>query len=577
MKTKPTKNNKQTVHKKTTTSYISLPHSLSEAIQSLNLSKTDKSHCYKFVGILLRDSLDEHGDLVSFTPKPQKYIIKSFDNSYHVWLHELLNNQIVVRSDYYSHEEGICYDYKVSPSFFLEDDSSSTLCIYKSCKPLISLGYKDIIKGINKESNTLYNWFADDMETLVIDYNKLESILKDKLENLSIDQFEVDYQIQAKSVQLTITCGKKTKSFYTRTTNAIAMAHRQDKSLINDEGKYKIDTIEGFIQKKRQAINFYYQNSITRLKKKNYTASRNETNNRLDTNLTNMSSLLVDEICFQNNLMQLDLASSQFCLFSNHLTHKLTTDDFIRFKTLSSSGNLYASIQQELGLKSLEEAKNAMFEILFSARNNKTTYKSKLKEVFPSVVAWIDEYKKVHGDNQFSIMLQQIESDLFIDKILKRVKKLKYFCLTKHDSLIIRRSDHEAILSIVKEEFEKIGLEYTLKITNLYGINEEHKISSNQQQQIEEEVVQEQEVIDDEINIHELTAIDIRDLGYTAIEFKTSFGQVVYIPKVFERYWNDIQSKLGLMNRLSKESDQIGFDIELRRIVQNLVDSNCIV
>lgn len=576
MKTKPTKNNKQLVHKKTTTSYISLPQSLTEAIQNLNLSKTDKSHCYKFVGILLCDSLDEHGDLVSFTPKPQKYIIKSFDNSYHLWLYELLNNHIVIRSDYYSHEEGICYDYKVFPSFFLED-SSSTLCIYKSCKPLISLGYKDIVKGINLETNTLYNWFADDMDSFVTDYNKLESILKDKLDNLSINQFEVDYQIQAKSVQLTITHSKKTKSFYTSTTNAIAMAHKQGKSLINDEGKYKIDTIEGFIQKKRQAINFYYQNSITRLKNKNYTASRNETNNRLDTNLTNMSSLLVDEICLQNNLMQLDLASSQFCLFSNHLTHKLATDDFIRFKTLSSSGNLYASIQQELGLKSVKEAKNAMFEILFSARNNKTLFKSKLKEVFPSVVAWIDEYKKAHGDNQFSIMLQQIESDLFIDRILKRVKKLKYFCLTKHDSLIIRRSDYEAILSIVKEEFEKIGLEYTLKITNLYGVNEEHKISSNQQQQIEEEVVQEQALKNDGINIHELTAIDIRDLGYTDIEFKTSFGQVVYVPRVFEKYWNDIQSKLGLMNRLSKESDQIGFDIELRRIVQNSVNIESIV
>lgn len=577
MKTKPTKNNKQLVHKKTTTSYISLPQSLSEAIQSLSLSKTDKSHCYKLVGILLRDSLDEHGDLVSFTPKPQKYIIKSFDNSYHVWLHELLNNHIVIRSDYYSHEEGICYDYQVSTSFFLEDGLSSTLCIYKSCKPLISLGYKDIIKGINHESNTLYNWFADDMDSLVIDYNKLESILKDKLENLSIDQFEVDYQIQAKSVQLTTTHSKKTKRFYTSTTNAIDMAHKQGKSLINDEGKYKIDTIEGFIQKKRQAINFYYQNSITRLKNKNYTASRNETNKRLDTNLTNMSSLLVDEICLQNNLMQLDLASSQFCLFSNHLTQKLATDDFIRFKTLSSSGNLYASIQQVLGLKSVKEAKNAMFEILFSARNNKTLFKSKLKEVFPSVVAWIDEYKKAHGDNQFSIMLQQIESDLFIDRILKRVKKLKYFCLTKHDSLIIRRSDYEAILSIVKEEFEKIGLEYTLKITNLYGVNEEHKISWNQQQQIEEEVVQEQEVIDDVININELTAIDIRDLGYTDIEFKTSFGQVVYVPRVFQKYWSNVKSKLGLMNRLSREGSQLGFDIELRKIVQNIVDTDCVV
>lgn len=573
MKTKTTKNNKQLVHKKTTTSYISLPKALSEAIQNLNLSKTDKSHCYKFVGILLRDSLDEHGDLISFTPKPQKYIIKSFDNSYHVWLYELLNNQIVIRSDYYSHKEGICYDYKVSPSFFSEDKSSSTLCIYKSCKPLISLGYKDIIKGINHETNTLYNWFAGDMDSLVIDYNNLESILKDKLDNLSIDQFEVDYQIQAKSVQLNITYGKENKRFYTSTTNAIAMAQKQGKSLINDEGKFKIDTIEGFIHKKKHAINFYYQNSITRLKNKNYMATRNETNNRLDTNLTNMSSLLVDEICLQNNLMQLDLASSQFSLFSNHLTHKLTTDDFIRFKTLSSSGNLYSSIQQELDLKSVKEAKNAMFEILFSARNNKTLFKSKLKEVFPNVVEWIDNYKKEHGDNQFSIMLQQIESDLFIDKILKRLKKLKYFCLTKHDSLIIRRSDYEAIISIVKEEFEKIGLEYTLKITNLFGVNEEHKISWNQSSNIEPAELQYPLEFENSVDVFDLTVVEIKAIGYTDIEFKTQYGQVVFVPRIFEKYWVDIQSKLGVMKRLSKEYDQVGFDIELRKVVQNMIDS----
>lgn len=553
-----------------------MPQALSETIQNLNLSKTDKSHCYKFIGILLRDSLEEHGDLISFTPKPQKYIIKSFDNSYHVWLHELLNNQIVIRSDYYSHEEGICYDYKVSPSFFLEDKSSSTLCIYKSCKPLISLGYKDIIKGINKETNTLYNWFSDDMDSLVIDFNKLESILKDKLNNLSIDQFEVDYQIQAKSVQLNISHGKKNKSFYTSTTNAIAMAHKQGKSLINDEGKFKIDTIEGFIYKKRHAINFYYQNSITRLKNKNYMASRNETNNRLDTNLTNMSSLLVDEICLQNNLVQIDLASSQFTLFSNHLTNKLTTDDFIRFKTLSSSGNLYNNIQQELGLKSVKEAKNAMFEILFSGRNNKTFFKRKLKEVFPSVVEWIDTYKKEHGDNEFSIMLQRIESELFIDKVLKRLKKLKYFCLTKHDSLIIKRGDYEAIMDIVKDEFAQIGLEYTLKITNLFGVNEEHKILWNQDILTEPTEKQKNLEAENSVDIFDLTVVEIKAIGYADIEFQTQYGQIVYVPKVYEKYWNGIQNKLGIMKRLGRENDQVGFDIELRRVLQDMFQSKSI-
>ena len=75
--------NKQKAHKKTITSYISLPRLLVEAINRLELSKTEKSHCFKFIGILLRDSLEEFGNLISFVPKPQTYLIKTFDNSYY--------------------------------------------------------------------------------------------------------------------------------------------------------------------------------------------------------------------------------------------------------------------------------------------------------------------------------------------------------------------------------------------------------------------------------------------------------------------------------------------------------------
>jgi hypothetical protein len=286
-----------------------------------------------------------------------------------------------------------------------------------------------------------------------------------------------------------------------------------------------------------------------------------------------MASILVDAICLQNDLIQIDLSNSQFVLLTNLLKSHLNASDYKLFKQLSVSGKLYNYIASNLSLRSAKNGKSLMFEVMFSSRRNNSAYKKKIKELFPSVVGWIDDYKETHGDNQFSIMLQRIESDLFIDNILKRVKKLKYFCLTKHDSLIIKRSDYEAILNIVKEEFNMIGLEYTLKIINLYGVNEEHKISWSQITQIK--VAEEEYVVDSSVNIFELTAIEIKELGYSDIEFRTSFGQVLYVPRVFEKYWSSIQSKLGVMKRLSRENNQLGFDIGLRRIVQNLVDSNC--
>jgi hypothetical protein len=114
----------------------------------------------------------------------------------------------------------------------------------------------------------------------------------------------------------------------------------------------------------------------------------------------------------------------------------------------------------------------------------------------------------------------------------------------------------------------------------LYGVNEEHKISWDQQTQIEEEeeeVVQEVNLVDTNVNILELTAIEIRDLGYSDIEFRTRYGHLVFVPLVYEKYWSNIKSKLGIMKRLSRESNQLGFDIELRSVLQYMFESQSII
>ncbi|MFZ4106166.1 hypothetical protein [Flavobacterium sp.] len=479
---KQRKNNKQLVHKKSVTSYISLPKLLVDSIGGLKLTKTDKSHCFKFIGILLRDSLEEFGNLISFVPKPQTYLIKTFDNSYYKWLNVLIIEKVVIRNNYYSHEEGVCYQYQVSPSFFLEEPTLNILCNYNYLEPLVTLGYKDIIKGVNKEHNLHNNWFEEDVSTLVIDYGKLMNLVRNRIGNLSIEDFQVDEQIKEHAIKLYSTNGK---SFYVKTTDAIAKAKKQCKSLIKDDGRCGLAEPKNFLHNKKQSIGYSYLNSLVRLQRKDFKAERNPTNKRLDTNFTNMSSLLVDEICLQNDLVQIDLSNSQFAILSNVLKERLHSDDFEQFKELSVSGQLYAYIQRIIGLESVADAKNAMFEIMFSSRRNNTTSKAKLKKLFPSVIGWIDRYKKAHGDNQFSIMLQNKESEIFIDCLLIRIKKIKLFCLTKHDSLIVRRNDYPRVLDILKEEFAKISLEYSLKVTNLYGNNETHKISWEEINRIE--------------------------------------------------------------------------------------------
>jgi hypothetical protein len=51
---------------------------------------------------------------------------------------------------------------------------------------------------------------------------------------------------------------------------------------------------------------------------------------------------------------------------------------------------------------------------------------------------------------------------LFVDNIYPNVKELGLFCITKHDSLIVRREDFEVVRSIVVEGFNYFGFEATI-------------------------------------------------------------------------------------------------------------------
>jgi len=436
------KNNATT--KRTTTSYISLPQTLIDDIMSLGLTSTQTSHAIKFIGILMRDSFQEQGDLTSLTGKPNTYIQKTFDEHYTKWMMPLLESGIILRSDSYSIKYGISYLYSLSSSYF---NLSHTLSTEKVCEALPVVGYKDIIKT-TLEGQQLTKIFTNDIEELRIDYNGLKDIVKDIIGKLSINDFRTNDQITEKVINLQLANGEMQ---FIGIDKAIERAKALGQSIIQDKNRYVIADEAEFIQRKKIAYGLSYNDSIDRLERGEYRANRNSTNRRLDTNITNMCSHIVENICNQNDLVQIDLANSQFTLLSHILTPELDTDDFRRFKALSVSGELYDYIKEELGLETRKQGKLNMFELMFSSRKNNTAGKAKLKTLFPSVIKWIDDYKKEHGDESFAIMLQLFESDLFIDNIYKTIKKKKMFCLTKHDSFIVKRKDLEAKKGIIED------------------------------------------------------------------------------------------------------------------------------
>ena len=467
------KNNVQQVHKKTTTNYITLPRTLVLAVKALPLTPTQISHSFKFLGIVLRNLYQDNLDLSSFTDKPQPYLIKAFSNKYNQWLTVLIDNNIVLRSNYYSKENHVCYSYTINPLYFLYylssnlsnslDTNTSILCIDKQAEPLLTVEYKDIIK-LNIEFNRELKLFENDVNQLNINVHRLQKIANKIVEDLSIDDFVVNEKIDDIIVKIT---ESNNKDYFIKRDNAIIKAKESGKSLIQDGRRFLIENEEIFIDNKKKFIHISYINSIKRLEYKSHYANRNPTNKRLDTNFTNMASVMVDDICKENNLMQIDLKNSQFTILSHLLKDELDSDDYSHFEALSVSGWLYDYVAKELGLGGRKQGKNVMFETLFSSRKNNTSSKLKLKKIFPTVIKWIDNYKKENGDDNFSIMLQRQESEMFIDGLLRLIKKEKssLFCLTKHDSLIIKDEDYDRIMTITTSYFSSIGLKYSLSVT----------------------------------------------------------------------------------------------------------------
>ncbi len=69
--------------KTTRETYVTLPIQLRNDIQQLPLSKTQISHCYKFVGILYRDSIAEHlhADLIGMSTHGRRGLSHFFNGS----------------------------------------------------------------------------------------------------------------------------------------------------------------------------------------------------------------------------------------------------------------------------------------------------------------------------------------------------------------------------------------------------------------------------------------------------------------------------------------------------------------
>ncbi len=431
--------------------FVTLPPKLIEDFEKISFSKTERNYALKFIDNLMKRSFRECGMIDGFVETPKNYFRKVFNSQYLNWLNKLIDAKIIISN--YSYSNSIYNTYSKSYSINTKYTTTTIMWLTFDETPLESIPYTFKISNQTDTEKMDLDRVVEDLNLIKTDRKKLIFLAKEEIEKVKIEDFKINDNVSRDAFNVSF--GKDKKYWMTK-EKAIEKSLELDKTLIQDENKFYIVDEYEFILRKKSSMLQSYQDAINKLVNKKFYGKRNTTNNRLDTNLTNMAKILTNEVCSENNFVQFDLCNSQFAVLSDWLEDKIDTEDFKKFKEHSYGGTLYEFIMKELNLENRLEAKKMMFELMFSKEDYKSNLKSKLKSLFPSVVELVDTYKKEKGYNNFSIMLQQRESEIFIDGLWKQIKKKKIFCTPKHDCLIVKKEDAEKVEKIISEYFDKI-------------------------------------------------------------------------------------------------------------------------
>ncbi len=197
------------------------------------------------------------------------------------------------------------------------------------------------------------------------------------------------------------------------------------------------------------SINSIYNGSLN----KSLRFKRNDTNRRLDTNLTNMASDLRKFIIGYENMSYLDLSNSQPVLFNIILKSYLdTASDELKkeigwYSEITLSGQWYECLQRMYGL-SRDECKKIWMQIAYSENDHYLNEKKVFKTGFPEIYSLIEKIKEVNYE-QFAIQLQLTESKIFIDEICRELVNEGIIPYTMHDGLLVSIEFEQKTLEIM--------------------------------------------------------------------------------------------------------------------------------
>jgi hypothetical protein len=194
---------------------------------------------------------------------------------------------------------------------------------------------------------------------------------------------------------------------------------------------------------------------------------KNDTNGRIDTNLTSLKSEYKQFIVSKEPLYQIDIVNSQPFILSLYLNSLLCSNnlnkdlqnELLKYNDWTGSGLFYEMFEKTYFNKTgktltRKMIKDMMFCIFYSKNSSFKKEKSIFISVFPNIMNIIEKEKE-NKHNEFAIKLQKIESKICIDIISQEldIEGIEYY--TIHDAWLVSKEDIQKTKNIIMNKFYK--------------------------------------------------------------------------------------------------------------------------
>lgn len=438
---------------------------------------------------------------------------------------------VVVQTDKSGWQKGsVAIRYRINPELTNDDEYLAISFLNKNGKKTIlnhsdgqdelspTLNVNDLNVSIDKTKANY--WLESNAEQIFKEYLHLD--YADKLP----DEYNIKYQLFLN--------GGSFDTKYCTIKAAKLIAETNNKQLFFYKNEFYISDLQKFKQHRLDHILHYYKREISKIGVLPLVDERNSTNNRLNNYLVGFPSKILQFICINNEpLVQIDLRTSQFLLFANILNVYITkgeaelmnlfknektkaylrkmviaiqqhqhalpsmgidigsdnyiptsSSDVIKFINDVFNTDFYKVVQKQLNLPDRGIAKLVLFKLLFTKSNRSDILLKQLSGHYPVVMKIISAFKQIDDQeskstthesndddyNNFSVFLQCVESEIYIDNILFPLKLQGILCFTRHDSICTIAGHQKFVEEFIKNVFASLGFKYNDKVEDMFWL-----------------------------------------------------------------------------------------------------------